>query len=67
MLIRTFVLKITTNKKKIETHHGIIDHTAEQILLECKETKLWIHQNLQRPNFAFTYSFKFIYFCIVDV
>ena len=67
MLIRTFVLKIINNKRKIETYHGIIDHTVEQILLECKETKLWIHPNLQRPNFALTYSFKFIYFCTVDV
>ena len=33
----------------------------------CKETKLWICPNLQQPNSSFTYSFKFTYFCIVDI
>ena len=33
----------------------------------CKELKLWIHPNLRRPCFSFIYSFKFTYFCIVDI
>ena len=33
----------------------------------CKEIKLWIHPNLRRPNSSFAYSFKFTYFCIVDI
>ena len=32
-----------------------------------KETKLWIHPNLRQPNSSFTYSFKFTYFCAVDI
>ena len=31
------------------------------------ESKLWIHPNLRRPSFSFTYSFKFTYFCIVYI
>ena len=30
LLIRTFVLKVINNGKKILTHHEIIDRTAEQ-------------------------------------
>ena len=53
------------------THHEIIDRIAQQIVLVitqlCKESKLRIHPNLRPPSFSFTYSFKFTYFCIVDV
>ena len=31
-----------------------------------KESKLWIHPKLRRPNFSFSYSSNFIYFCIVE-
>ena len=69
MLIRRFVLKVINNKRKILTHHKIIDRITQQIVLVitqvCKESKLWIHPNL-RPSFSFTYSFEFTYFCIVD-
>ena len=71
MLTWRFVLKVMNNERKILTHHGIIDHIAQQIVSVitqvCKESKLWIHPNLRSSNFSFTYSFKFIYFCIVDV
>ena len=33
----------------------------------CKEPKLWIHPNLRRPSFSFTYSFKFTCFCTVHI
>ena len=48
-----------------------MDCIAEQIVSVitqvCKELKLWIHPNLRRPSFSFIYSFKFTYFCIVDI
>ena len=51
------------------TDHEFIDRTAEQtesmITQVCKESKLWIQPNLQRPRFSFTYSFKFTYKCFV--
>ena len=56
---------------KILIHHEITDDITEQIvsviIQVCKELKLWIHPNLRRPSFSFTYSFKFNYFCIVDI
>ena len=71
MLVRIFVLKVINNERKIPTHHEIIDCIAEKIesviTQVCKETKLWIYPNLRRPNFSFTDSFKFTYFCIVDI
>ena len=69
MLIRMFVLKLVNNERKRLTHHEIIDRIAEQIasmmIQVSKESKLRIHQNLQRPRFSFTYSFKFTYKCLV--
>ena len=69
MLIRTFVLKVANNDRKILTHHEIFDRITEQIepviTQVCKESKLWIHPNLRRPSFSFTYSFTFTYFSIV--
>ena len=67
MLIRTFVLIVINNDRKVLTltHHEIIDRIAEQsasvIIQESKESKLRIHPNLRRPRFSFTYSFKFTY------
>ena len=43
------------------------EKTVSGITQVCKETKLWIHPNLRRPNSSFTYSLKFTYFCIVDL
>ena len=64
MLTWRFALKVMNNERKILTHHGIIDHIAQQIVSVitqvCKESKLWIHPNLRSSNFSFTYSFKFI-------
>ena len=54
-------------ERKILTHYEIIDRIVEQIVSVCKEPKLWIQSNLQRPEVSFTYSSKFAYFCIVDI
>ena len=62
--------KSNNNERKISARHEIIDYIAEKmsvITQVCKETKLWIHPNLRRPNFSFTYSLKFTYFCNVDI
>ena len=71
MLIRTFVLRVTNNEKKVLTDHEINDRIAEQIELViteiCKESKFWIYPNLRQPSFSFTYSFKLTYFCIVYI
>ena len=71
MLIRTFILKVINNQIKILTDHEIIDRIAEQsesvIPQVCKESELWIHTNLRRPSFSFTYSFKLSYFPIVYI
>ena len=71
IFIRIFVLKVINNERNILTHHEIIDRMVEQaksvITQVCKESKLWIHPNLRRPNFSLTFSFKFTYFCIVDI
>ena len=67
MLIQTFIFKVINNERKILTHHKIIDRISEQIVSVCKESKLWIHPNLRRPNFSFTYPSKFSYSCIVDI
>ena len=71
MLIRTFVLKVINNKRRKLTHHKIINRIAEQIVLVItqvsKQSKLWVHPNLRRPSFLFTFSFKFTYFCIVYI
>ena len=71
MLIRTFVLKVINNERKILNDHEIIDRNAEQIdsvIIQLrKESKLWIHPNLRRQSFSFPYSFKFTYFCIVYI
>ena len=48
ILVRTFVLKVINNERKILTHYEIIDRTAEQIVSVCKKSKLWIHWNLWR-------------------
>ena len=66
MLFQTFVLKVINNERKKKlTHHEIIDHIADQtasvIVQVSKESKLRIHPYLRRPNFSFTYSFKFTY------
>ena len=71
MLIRTFVLKVIDNERNILNRHNIVNCISENVVSViaqvCKETKLRIHSNLRRPNFSFTYSFKFTYFCIVDI
>ena len=71
MLIRTFILKVINNQIKILTDHKIVDRDAEQsesaIPQVCKESKLWIHPNLWRPSFLFTYSFKLTYFAIIYI
>ena len=58
MLIRTFVLKVINNERKILTHHEITDCIAERIESVIpqvyKESKLWIHPNLRQPSFSFT-------------
>ena len=62
--------KSNNNERKISARHEIIDYNAEKmsvITQVCKETKLWVHPNLRRPNFSFTYSLKFTYFCTVDI
>ena len=68
MLIRKFILKVMNNERKILTHHKITDRIAEQlesvITQVYRESKLWIHPNLRRPSFLFTYSFKFTYFFV---
>ena len=70
ILIRRFSAKVRNNLK-ILTHHEIIDRIAKQIVSVItqvsKELKLWIRPNLRRSSFSFTYSFKFTYFCIVDI
>ena len=66
-LIQTFILKVVNNERKILTHHEIVDDIAEQTLPVCKESKLWIHRNLRRSNFSFTYLSKFTCFCSVDI
>ena len=67
MLIQTYVLKVINNARKKITHHEVIDRIAKQTesvtTQVCKELKLWIHPNLQRSRFSFTYSFKFTYKC----
>ena len=49
----------------------MIDRLAEQIVSVithlCQKSKLSIDPNLRRPSFSFTYSFKFTYYCIVDI
>ena len=71
MLIGTFILKVINNGRKILTHYEIDDRIAEQtelvITQTCKESKLWIHPNLLRLSFSFTYRFNFTYFCIVYI
>ena len=61
--------KSNNNERKVLTHHEI--HNCRKLVSVttqvCKETKLLIHSNLQTPNISFTYSFKFTYFCIVDI
>ena len=58
--------KSNNNETNILTNHEI--HHCRKIVpvitQVCKETKLWIHPNLKRPNSSFTYSFKFTYLCI---
>ena len=61
MLIRMFIPKAINNEKKDLTHHEIIDCVAEQTAPVSKESKLWIHPNLQQLNISFTYSSKFTY------
>ena len=50
---------------------NIFDRMAEQIELVItqvsRESKLWTHPNLLRQSFSLTFSFKFTYFCIVDI
>ena len=62
--------KVIKNEIKVLTHHETIDRIAEKTVLVitqmCIESKLWIHPNLRRPSFSFTYLFKFTYFYIVD-
>ena len=65
--MRTFVLKVINDERKILTHHEITDRITEQIVSVRQKPKLCIHPNLRRPNFIFTYSSKLIYFCIVDI
>ena len=56
-LIRTFVLKVINNKRKILIHHEITDHIVKQIILVCIKSKFWIHPNLRLPNFSSLVTF----------
>ena len=60
MRIRTFVLKIINNERKILHYHEIIDRMTEKIVSVitqvCKKSKLLIHATLRRPRFSFPYS-----------
>ena len=71
MHIRILLLKVINNERKILTHYEYIDHMAEQtesvITQMHKESTFWIHPNLRRPGFSLAFSFKFIYFGIVDI
>ena len=64
MLIPRFVLKVRNNERKNLTHPEVIDRIAQQIAFVitqmCKESKLWIHRNLQGSSFSFTYSLTFV-------
>ena len=53
-------------KEKILTYHEIFDRNAEQIRSVCKKSQLWIHSNLLRANFKFTYSLSSL-FRVVDI
>ena len=59
MLIRTFFLKVKNNEWKILTQYEIIDRIGEEIesviMQVCKESKSWIHPNLQRPSILYIY------------
>ena len=71
VVIRILVLKVNNKKNFCLTHHEVIDRIAEKIesviTQVYKGTKLWIHPNLRRIIFSLTFSFKFTYFCIVDI
>ena len=71
ILIRMIVLKVINNKIKVLTHLEIIDHMGqgiESVITQMsKESNMRIHLNLRRPNFSYYFSFKFHYFCIVDI
>ena len=71
MHIRIFLLKVTNNERKILTHYEYADRIAEQIESVItqmhKQSKLWIHRNFNEPGFSLAFSFKFTYFCIVDI
>ena len=71
MHIRIFLLKVTNNERKILTHYEYTDRIAEQIESVItqmhKQSKLWIHRNFNEPGFSLAFSFKFPYFCIVDI
>ena len=58
--------KSNNNEKKLLTRHEIVDGIAENIASVitqlCKEAKLWIHPNIWRPNFSFTYSLSSLTF-----
>ena len=64
---RVLQVLLTDTFKRLLTHHKIIDHIAQQIVLVCKKSKLWIHPNLWWPNLSFIYSSKFTYLCTVDM
>ena len=55
MLIRTFVLKVMNDERKILNDHVMIDRVAEKtesvITQVCKKQKLWILLNLTAVKF----------------
>ena len=73
MLFQRFILKVINNERKILIHREINDCISQQIgpviTQVWKESKLYIYPgaNLRGQVSLFTYSFKFTYFCIVDV
>ena len=61
MLIRTFVARKIKKRTFLPIKKLLI--TPQKKLLPVitqvyAESKLWIHLNLQQPNFCFTYPFK---------
>ena len=49
-------------------HHKINDHMAEESDQKVyTELKMWVYPNLRWQTLSLTFSFKFIYFCILHI